>query len=754
MKSLRSTERQASSGRNSARDCSPGTENLKSDGRSDALRSSMISNPMISKVAKCLARYVRYARVSFEIWRSKGFGELARTIRFETILGKYFPVFEIPTYCFSNSTSAMSLPLVEQPTVSIIIPVYNKHLYTFNCLRSLIETRSEIPFEVIIVDDCSTDETTAMLSKVSGIRVIRNPHNEGFLNSCNTGAQAARGEYLLFLNNDTVVTYRWLDEIIKTFEVYPDAGLVGAKLIYPDGRLQEAGGIIWNDATGWNYGRLDDPRKPQYNYAREVDYCSGACITVRARLFRSIGGFDIRYVPAYFEDTDLAFQVRSAGYKVFYQPRSNVVHFEGISSGTNIKIGVKRYQELNRHKFIDKWGGILPAHGSPGKNIRLQSDRFAHKRILVIDACLPTPDRDSGSLRMYNLLVVMRRLSHKITFVPDNLKLMRPYADELQAAGIEVLYGPFVRSIKKYLREHGTEYDVVVLSRADVSGKHIDSVQRFAPQATILYDTVDLHFLREQREAKVKGDSILERRAAWRKDQELGIAKKADKTLVVSPIEKEILENCCPQLKIHVIPNIHQISSSGKPFRQRKDILFLGGFNHPPNVDAVNYFANEIFPVVREKIEGVKLYVVGSSPPQSIQDLACEDIFVRGYVDEVSDYLNGAKVSIAPLRYGAGLKGKVTMSMSYGLPVVATSTGIEGTGLVHGVSALVAEAPREFAEAIESLYLNENIWQTLSENSRCLVAKHFSFEAVTKNVEKLLDESCSGRALSHPAPEI
>jgi O-antigen biosynthesis protein len=707
-----------------------------------------------SKIERIIARYLRYARVSLEILRTKGLRELARAIRFETILGIYFPVFEKPSYSFASRTKPLSFLVVDRPTVSIIIPVYNKHLYTFNCLRSLLDTSSEISFEVIVVDDCSTDETTATLSKISGIRVIRNPRNEGFVNSCNTGAQAAQGEYLLFLNNDTVVTHGWLVEIVRTFGLYPDVGLVGAKLIYPDGRLQEAGGITWNDATGWNYGRLDDPRKPQYNYAREVDYCSGACIIVRAGLFRSFGGFDIRYVPAYYEDTDLAFRVRSSGYKVFYQPRSNVIHFEGISSGTNIKVGVKQYQEINRHKFMDKWGSILPAHGSPGKNIRLRSDRFFHKRILVIDACLPTPNRDSGSLRMYNLLLLMRSLSHKVTFVPDNLKLVHPYVDDLQSAGIEVLYGPFVRSIKKHLREHGTEYDVVVLSRADVSEKHIDTVRQFAPQATILYDTVDLHFLREQREAKVKGDVILERRAVWRQEQELGIAKKADRTLVVSAAEKEILEKHCPQLKIHVIPNIHQISSSGKPFHQRKDILFLGGFNHPPNVDAVNYFANEIFPLVRERIEGVKLYVVGSSPPQPIQDLACEDIFVTGYVDEVSDYLNCAKVSIAPLRYGAGLKGKVTISMSYGLPVVATSTGVEGTGLVHGVSALVADAPREFAEAIESLYLNENMWQTLSENSRCLVGKHFSFEAVTKNVEKLLNESCSGRSLSRSASEI
>jgi glycosyltransferase involved in cell wall biosynthesis len=355
---------------------------------------------------------------------------------------------------------------------------------------------------------------------------------------------------------------------------------------------------------------------------------------------------------------------------------------------------------------------------------------------------------------MFNLLLLMRSLSHKVTFVPDNLKLIHPYADELQAAGIEVLYGPFVRSIKGHLRERGAEYDFIFLSRADVAEKHIDCVRRFAPRATVFYDTVDLHFLREEREAKVKGEWSLMRKAVRRQKQELGIARKADETLVVSSTEKGILEEMCPQLKVRVIPNIHQIPTSGKPFEQRKDILFIGGFNHPPNVDAVSYFVKEIFPFVREKIDGVKLYVVGSSPPQAIKDLACWNISVTGYVADLSDYLNHAKVSIAPLRYGAGLKGKVTMSMSYGVPVVATSIGVEGTELQHGVSALVADAPREFAEAIERLYVDENMWKTISENSRAIVTGHFSFEAVIKNVETLLNESQPSRSLLCSAAEV
>ena len=254
---------------------------------------------------------------------------------------------------------ALEFAEVLEPTVSVVIPVYNHAEFTYRCLQSLRNNSTTNSFEVIVVDDCSTDETQELLGRMKGIRVVRNEKNSGFIVSCNTGAAAARGKYIWFLNNDTLLTPGSLDTLVATFLEFPDAGLVGSKLIYPDGKLQEAGGIIWKDASGCNYGRGDDPGKPEYNYLRDVDWCSGASIMIPNSLFHELGGFDHRYIPAYYEDVDLAFTVRKAGKRVLLQPLSRIVHAEGVSSGTDIRAGVKSFQQINKDKFYQKWKDTL-----------------------------------------------------------------------------------------------------------------------------------------------------------------------------------------------------------------------------------------------------------------------------------------------------------------------------------------------------------------------------------------------------------
>lgn len=636
--------------------------------------------------------------------------------------------------------SGLNIKTSSQPVISVVIPVFNKFSYTFNCLSSIrdVLADSDLKVEIIVVDDQSTDDTSKMLSQVKGIRVLTNPENRGFIDSCNNGAASARGQYLLFLNNDTLVSPRCFEELLLTFQNKGDAGLVGAKLLYPDGRLQEAGGIIWNDASGWNYGRLEDPEKPEYCYLREVDYCSGACIMVHRELFNQLGGFDTRYRPAYYEDCDLAFQIRQAGYRVYYQPLAQVTHFEGVTSGTDVSSNVKSYQVINQQKLREKWSEVLAHMGESGVDPYAAKERGVAKRILFLDACVLTPDQDAGSVMVFNHLKTFQSLGYKVTFAPDNLQRAEGYTANMQRIGIECLYWPQTKSIKSHLEEHGEDYDLVFMTRADVAAKHGEDVRAHCPRARIIFNTIDLHFVREQRWAELEKNSELAEKALKRKDLELSIAAKSDCTLVVSSYEQQILLSENPSLNVSVVPLTVEMPGRQTDFHGRTGLLYIGGFQHTPNVDAVLYFVQSIYPLIKLQLPDIRFYILGSKPPDEILDLATDSsIVVTGYLEDVAPYFNQCRLSVAPLRYGAGLKGKVITSLSYGLPMVASTIACEGIDLEDETNILIADDPAEFAEKVIRLHTDATLWNRLSTAGFERVKRDYSAAATRSYFERL-----------------
>ncbi|MFA5114045.1 MAG: glycoside hydrolase family 99-like domain-containing protein [Candidatus Margulisiibacteriota bacterium] len=635
----------------------------------------------------------------------------------------------------------------DKPRVSIIIPVHNKLEYTFNCLRAIKERTDErLGYEIIMVDDASTDQTAAVLATVKGLRVLRNQSNRGYLYSCNLAAEHAAGEYLLFLNNDTLVLPGWLDRLLKTFATYPAAGLVGAKFLSPDGRLLEAGGIVWRDGSAANYGRGDDPGRPEYNYAREVDYCSGACVMLPRALFLAVGKYDVNYSPAYYEDVDLAFKVRSAGKKVYYQPNAEIVHFEGVSCGTDTAAGVKRYQLLNREKFVVKWRAALARHGEPGSPLERERDRAVAQRLLVIDETVCLPDQDAGSLRMWHLLKLAGELGYKISFFPHNRYYPADYVRALNDLGVEVLAERYNGRLAGYLRQYGPAFDVVLLSRVSVAEHYIDLVREYCSRARIIFDTVDLHYLRETRGAELSGDPERRRLAGSLKQRELGVALRADVTLVVSRHEQELIEREGLGIRVEVVPTIQEVVGRGAPFGERRDLFFVGGFRHAPNLDAMLYFLKEVWPLVSGKLPGVKLFVIGGNPPPELLALAAERVIIAGQVPDIAPYLERCRLSVAPLRFGAGVKGKINLSMAYGVPVVATPLAAEGMNLTPGEDVLTAERPAEFAAAVTRLYNDELLWHRLSQGGLENVRRHFSPEAARQAVAAVLRNVNAGAA--------
>jgi GT2 family glycosyltransferase len=641
---------------------------------------------------------------------------------------------------WTTEIQPLSLPKVSSnPVASIIIPVFNQELHTFNCLKSLLENTVGTSYEAIVVDDASTDDTAAMLSQIENLKIVRNRVNAGFINACHLGARHAAGRYLVFLNNDTQVRRGWLAALTDVMENDAKVGLVGAKLIYPEGRLQEAGGIIWNDASGCNYGRGDDPEKSEYGFVREVDYCSGACIMIRRELWERFGGFDTRYAPAYYEDTDLAFALRQAGYKVMYQPAAEVIHHEGVSNGTAVSEGVKKFQAINREKFRDKWREVLTEkHSAVNCELLVARQRAWGKRMLVIDHQVPAHDRDSGSQRMYQLLRLFTQMGWLVTFLPADLARREPYTTELQRMGIEVLYWPCRRW--KFISRLAPHLDLVIVSRPAPGKKYLGQLRRLAPQAKFIYDTVDLYFLRESRRANLEKSRIGQRTANKYRRLEFCLAGQCDATFVVSLVEREILLRYDPALKVHVIPNIHEVTTNVRPFVDRKDLLFVGAFQHPPNADGISYFSQEVFPLVLRHLPDIKLYIVGSSPTPTVKALASSNVIVTGWVKDIGAFFESARVFIAPLRYGAGVKGKIGQSLTYGLPVVTTSIGAEGMSLVDGRDVLISDTPEQFARNVVQLYSDELLWQKLSRNSIEYIWSCCTPEIVKTKLENVFSE--------------
>ena len=262
--------------------------------------------------------------------------------------------------------------------------------------------------------------------------------NLRFLLNCNNAAKYARGEYVLFLNNDTQVMENWLAPLVSLMESGERVGLVGSKLIYPDGRLQEAGGILWKDGSAWNFGHGQNPELPEFNYVKPVDYISGASIMLPRALWEEIGGFDESFAPAYCEDSDLAFTVQKMGYQVLYQPQSVVVHFEGVSNGTDTSTGLKHYQVVNQQKFREKWKDELDKHPENGQDLFYARDRsYGKKTVLVIDHYVPTFDQDAGSRTVFQYLKLFVSKGYNVKFIGDNFYRSEPYTSVLQQMGIE-----------------------------------------------------------------------------------------------------------------------------------------------------------------------------------------------------------------------------------------------------------------------------------------------------------------------------
>jgi glycosyltransferase involved in cell wall biosynthesis len=548
----------------------------------------------------------------------------------------------------------------------------------------------------------------------------------------------------------------WIDSIVSVFEQQQDVGVVGSKLIYPNGRLQEAGGILWKDGSAWNFGNGEHPDSPAFNYLKEVDYCSGASLAIDRRLFIELGSFDEHYLPAYCEDSDLCMKVRSAGYRVFYQPFSQITHYEGISHGKDLNEGIKAYQVSNQRKLLTRWKKTWDEENyAPGEFVFLARERARNKRlILVVDHYVPQPDKDAGSKTMIQFMGAFQDLGFVVKFWPDNIHYDPDYTPLLQQQGIETYYGEQFIDFESWCRSHLGYFDYILLSRPAIAENKLDILKKHKRHETpIIFYGHDVHHLRQEREYELTGDGNCLVQARIEKERELKIWQKVDLILYPSEEEAVYVADLDGSYKAKAIqpyyfnefPGQSALTRSG-----RNGILFVAGFGHPPNADAATWLIEEIMPLVWKVLKDVRVFLVGSNPTRSVRSLASARVEVTGYVSEekLQEFYRRSLVAVVPLTYGAGIKSKVVESIAFGIPLVTTPVGAQGLPGLDQISA-VTEETEEFSRRIVKFYQDEDAWLRSSHAGVDYARQRFSRNAMADQWNDILAETGRKTRLQH-----
>jgi GT2 family glycosyltransferase/glycosyltransferase involved in cell wall biosynthesis len=640
----------------------------------------------------------------------------------------------------------IALPMVESPRASIVIPVHSQPELTTACLASIAAGTDPI-YEVVLADDAADRATKRVLRSVGGARLIVNERNLGFTGTVNRAAAECAAPYIVICNDDIEVRAGWLSALIACAESDPDIAVVVPKYLRPDGKILEAGGIVWSDGGARRVGWGAEAGHAHFNHRREVDYGSAAAMLVRTDFWRDVGGFDERFSPGYWEDTDLCFAARERGLKVMYEPRAEVMHVEGASHGVDESEGIKANQILNAPKFAAKWEAALarqPARSDDAAAIRAAANRARGPQVLLIDDHVPSPDIDSGSMRMLQVIRALISLGCSIRFLPEDSFRWEPYCGDLERLGVEVLYGTGILTGLGALREEfeqiGPGLSLVLISRPTPAARFLQLVREFAPQATLIYDTVDLHYVRERRRAEVEGRELAPLVEALR-TLELAMVAAADATFCVSEVERKTIRAEVPDARVEVLSNSHELATEVPPAASREGLLFVGNYLHRPNIDAARYLAEEIMPLVWREAPEAVLRIAGSRADlvrEPIESLADERIVFEGWVEDIEALMDRTRALLAPLRYGSGVKGKITHSLARGLPVVTTPVGAEGLGATHGRDLLIAEDAEALARDAVRLLEDDGLWEAISGSGLALAERSFSTDHVVRVLRSLL----------------
>ena len=642
---------------------------------------------------------------------------------------------------FIRSGSILSFPRGE-PVLSIIVVLFNQVGLSYVCLQSILKNIS-MPYEVIIVDNHSTDETNLLLDKVEGATIIRNNENLHFLKANNQALEHVKGKLLLFLNNDTEIMESTISSAMHTLNNNEKCGAVGGKLILPDGTLQEAGGIIWSDGSSLGYGRNENPQFSEFNFKRVTDYCSAAFLLTHTRLFREHCGFDNRFEPAYYEETDYCLWLQEKGLQVIYDPGAIVFHFE---FGSNISNTVKNLMQKNQLVFYEKHQKQLKKHFA-FDSANLLMARFAasqreKKKVLYIDDRVPHCDLGAGFPRSNTIVNIIKELGYDLTIYP----LHFPNEDNWETAYrdinpyIEIALGAGLDGFKRFITSRKEYFDIIWISRPHNMKAIGENIHFLKEKGKIIYDAEAIFTDREILKEEINGNIIAEeKKIKWYKNK----FKLSDTAhIIVCVSENDALKIRHWEGKdIFILGHTLEINEFSPEFEEREGLLFVGNLDDDasPNVDSVIWFVNDIFPIIRQEIPGMTIDIVGSVNSSRIQLNDKEGVFVHGKVASLSRFYNKCKIFVVPTRFAAGIPFKIQEAASFGLPIVATQLLCDQLGWHHRQELLVADIDKiDFAQKIIELYNNIDLWNSLQKNAITFIRNTMSRYVYKQKIADIL----------------
>ncbi len=642
-----------------------------------------------------------------------------------------------------SNVKNLVFPTFDTPKVSIIIPCYNGFDVTMKCLRSVLSYTQDISYEVIIADDKSTDATKDIEQHAKNVKHVVNSLENGFVNNCNSGASIAKGEYLFFLNNDTQVQPNYLKPLVDVLDVKDDIHVAGSMMLFPNGVVQEAGGVIFRDAQAMRYGcGFRWVYQQELHHCHDTDYISGAALLIRKSSFDKLNGFDKVYNPGYCEDSDLCFRVKyQLQGRIFFEPKSKVVHFDSSTFPSYKKLEL---MENHRHIFFEKFKDKLTKYHTSIDNFSIKArDAAAYKhQILVIDMDILSPSYDTGSRNTMMYMELFKKHGFNVKFMPflkSNDK--ENFAKDMEYQGFELIR----ESQEEYLKKYGHIFDLVFINRPQPADHFLPLVRQYT-HAFVMFHGQDLHYLRLYRQDLLNKVPNAESIMQERKSEELAIYEKMDLSLFVSESEMNIVKKENPCSHMTDIPvllcDTKVMDSFDYNAEQRCDIAFIAGFAHTPNIDGVVYFVKEVLPLVLKKIPNIKFYIIGSKPTDEVKALASDNVIVTGFVtdEELRNYYRKLKLVVAPLRIGAGVKGKVIEAIYNKVPIVTTDIGVEGIDNSSNIISVVNSSV-DFANKVIELYGDNNKLNEISSMSKQFIETHYTAEVGFKKIAKFLPGS-------------